>query len=383
MNAEQRLLELLDRASAPPFRPFREVVGERPLVVYGAGDGYITFSRFVLEKYGLKPALVIDVRFTDPVTLDGVPAVSPAHFPALGLDERSALLRDAVVVITVGKSNLHEEIFAIVRSLGFTDVMLAFDIYEYHLSHAPAGFEVDGPRTLRERAEEIQHACRLFADERSKDVFTAVLGVYLTRTVASIPHETIEDQYFPRDIELSRGSNRLINCGSYDGDTVRRVLRHVGKIEALACFEPDAENFAKLSDFLALNRGGIADEVVAFPCGVWSREAMMRFAGGQRINSTLSQDGSVTIQCVALDHVIPNFRPTYINMDVESAEMEALRGASGLIAANKPDLAICVYHRPEHIFEIPAQVHGLGLGYRLFLRNYTGFPAETVLYATV
>lgn len=383
MKAEHRLADLLHGAAAPLFHQFREVVGERPLVVYGAGDGYITFSTFVLEKYGLTPALVLDVRFTMPMTLNGVPAIAPAHFMTLGVDERASLLRDAIVVVTVGKSSLHEEILATLQFLGFKNVVLAFDIYEYHLSHAPAGFEVDGPGTLRERAEEIEDACRLLADQRSKDVFIEVLRTYLMRAVAPVPHETLEEQYFPRDIELSRGPHRLINCGSYDGDTVRRLLRRVGKISALACFEPDAANFSRLTNFLALNRGDVADEVVAFPCGVWSREAMMRFAGGQRINCTLSQEGSVTIQCVALDHVIPDFRPTYINMDVESAELEALRGARELIEANKPDLAICVYHRPEHIFEIPMHVHSLGLGYRLYLRNYTGFPAETVLYATI
>ncbi len=68
-------------------------------------------------------------------------------------------------------------------------------------------------------------------------------------------------------------------------------------------------------------------------------------------------------------------------MDVEGAELEALKGAETLIKQNKPDLAICVYHTPNHIWDIPFYLEGLGLGYKFCLRNYTSFISETVLYA--
>ena len=68
-------------------------------------------------------------------------------------------------------------------------------------------------------------------------------------------------------------------------------------------------------------------------------------------------------------------------MDIEGAELEALKGEEKTIQANRPDLGICVYHSPSHLWEIPLYLHGLGVGYRLYLRNYTSFTGETVLYA--
>jgi hypothetical protein len=69
-------------------------------------------------------------------------------------------------------------------------------------------------------------------------------------------------------------------------------------------------------------------------------------------------------------------------MDVEGAEPDALKGAEGLIREHRPDLGICVYHAPDHIWEIPLYLHEMGLGYRFYLRNHTAFTQETVLYAT-
>jgi hypothetical protein len=96
----------------------------------------------------------------------------------------------------------------------------------------------------------------------------------------------------------------------------------------------------------------------------------------------ISDKGDSFIQCIAMDHVIAGFKPTFISMDVEGAELEALKGAEMLIRENKPDLAICVYHASNHVWDIPLYLDGLRLGYKFYLRNYTSFIGETVLYAT-
>lgn len=379
LSPDALLARLLSEDPPPPAHPCRlaELVGERKLVVYGCGDGLITFSVFVLEKFDLRPEVLLDTRFAEPTTLDGIPAMAPADYRPT-----RELLDDAVAVITVGKTRYHADIIATLRALGFQRIVLAMDIYEYHLSHAPRGFEQLGPAYFRDRAADIRAAYALLADDASCEVFTQVLHTHVARMPLPIRHEPLADQYFPRDLSLGRGVSRLINCGAYDGDTVRQLHARHGRIDALVCFEPDAGNFSRLSAYLTDHAGQLADTVMAFPCGVWSDDRQLRFGGGQRINSSVKEDGDVVIQCIALDHVIPDFRPTYINMDVEGAEPDALRGAAGLIRRDCPDLGICVYHRPEHLWEIALYLHALQPEYRFHLRNYTGFPAETVLYAT-
>ncbi len=221
----------------------------------------------------------------------------------------------------------------------------------------------------------------LFSDDLSLDIFVRFMQTHMLRKFFDFLSHAQEEQYFPKDIELSKGYSRHINCGSYDGDTVRQLNLQRGKVDALACFEPDPDNYGSLVQYLGTNHEKIAQSIIAFPCGVFSRDSQLRFAGGNTVSSAISEEGESVIQCVALDHAIPGFKPTFINMDVEGVELEALKGAEMLIKENKPDLAICVYHTPNHIWDIPLYIDGLHLGYKFYLRNYSSFINETVLYA--
>ncbi len=69
-------------------------------------------------------------------------------------------------------------------------------------------------------------------------------------------------------------------------------------------------------------------------------------------------------------------------MDVEGAEVEALVGAKNLICNNKPDLAICLYHKISHLWEIVLLVHSWNLGYNFYLRQHD-YTMELVMYAIV
>jgi len=69
-------------------------------------------------------------------------------------------------------------------------------------------------------------------------------------------------------------------------------------------------------------------------------------------------------------------------MDIEGAELDALKGAENTIRESLPDLAICLYHSPSHLWEIPLFISSLG-DYKFHLRNYTSFISETVLYASL
>lgn len=70
-----------------------------------------------------------------------------------------------------------------------------------------------------------------------------------------------------------------------------------------------------------------------------------------------------------------------IKMDVEGSELESLKGAKRTIQRDKPKLAICIYHKPEDMTEIPMFIKELVPEYRLYVRHHSNSDLETVLYA--
>lgn len=138
----------------------------------------------------------------------------------------------------------------------------------------------------------------------------------------------------------------------------------------------------RLTDFLSESGSSMADQVISFPFAAYSHEEVKKFTSATGLGSRLSETGTTLVQCAALDNVLPNLQPTFISMDIEGAEPHALKGAEKSIKTARPDLGICVYHSPNHLWDIPLYLHSLNLGYRFYLRNYTSFAFETVLYTT-
>ncbi|MCL1983378.1 MAG: FkbM family methyltransferase, partial [Clostridiales bacterium] len=73
--------------------------------------------------------------------------------------------------------------------------------------------------------------------------------------------------------------------------------------------------------------------------------------------------------------------PTYIKMDIEGAELMALKGAENIIRSHKPKLAISAYHKPEDVYTLPMLIRSYRNDYKFYLRHYTNSLNETVLYA--
>lgn len=90
----------------------------------------------------------------------------------------------------------------------------------------------------------------------------------------------------------------------------------------------------------------------------------------------------IKVQCVALDEWLPehNIKPTYIKMDLEGAEPEAIEGLKNTISTLKPKLAVCLYHRPSDMWTLPKRIQELNPGYKFYCKK--SLPGhEFVLFA--
>jgi len=90
------------------------------------------------------------------------------------------------------------------------------------------------------------------------------------------------------------------------------------------------------------------------------------------------------IETISLDEYLKDEKEkvTFIKMDIEGAELNALKGAERIIREQKPKLAICIYHKPEDVWEIPSLLLNFVSDYKFYIRHNTySFLYDTTLYA--
>lgn len=351
----------------------------KKIVVYGAGECCHWFVEIVMKIYGCTPQLVLDQRFSLGDHFEGILALSPADYHPSPDD-----LEDVVAVICVGKQEYHAEIVQRLEEIGFDDIIFLLDIYEIHNPFSlPQALREEGFGLYHRQRQQILQILELLDDEESLKVYCGCLQTHMQRKPVILPARPRQEQYFPEDVRLANGYDRFICCGAYDGDSIRRLHAIYGKVDEIVCFEPEAKIFNRLTDYLRENKSELANRIDAFPCAVYGESKILKFLSGHGLGSRICDAGDSYVQSVTLDDALPGYEPTFICMDVEGVELEALKGAEKILRQCTPDLAICLYHSPEHLWQIPAYIYSLDLGYRFNIRNYTSFTFETVMYASV
>ena len=115
--------------------------------------------------------------------------------------------------------------------------------------------------------------------------------------------------------------------------------------------------------------------------GVGDKHQFMFFSqSGLSSSSFVENDSSAQkVEIVAIDEDIID-KVTFIKMDIEGFEFKALQGVKNHIINDRPCLAICLYHKPEDMWQIPLYINDLVDSYDFYIRHYTLYHGETVLY---
>jgi FkbM family methyltransferase len=362
--AARRATDTFDGVAGP--------LGTRPIVLFGAG----LQGRHTAE--GLGGLGAAPVAFADNNTqkwgeaIDGVPVIAPA--------QAAADFPEAAFIVSISSPGPdYAAIEAQLRLLGCQRVLpfaaLAWrypDVFLPHMHFAP-------PHQQLAHAADYRKVFDLLADDESRTLLTRYLQMQLRCDFAAMPTPD-EEHYFPSELVDPRSVDIVVDCGAYDGDTLKYALSRFGpKFRRWIAFEPDPTNVELLRRNVASLPNDVAERVEVRAAAVGETAGQVRFAATGTVASAISRSGGVEVELVRLDDALADTAPTYMKFDVEGAEMSALRGCTQLIRRHRPVLAICTYHRTSDHWEIPLFVADLEPSYRLYLRLHEGY--DTVLYA--
>ncbi|MGA2962649.1 MAG: FkbM family methyltransferase [Candidatus Korobacteraceae bacterium] len=245
------------------------------------------------------------------------------------------------------------------------------------------GNGIDLPHNLPPCADEIRAVYGMLADEHSRrEVCAQLRWRYWLDDSGMPPTLAARDLYFPSELITPFDREVFVDCGAFDGETIRSFLEHTGgRFGHIFSLEPDPANRSLLEQSTMALGAGVSTRITLLPFLVGNQDGPAQFNADGSVSSHITADGGISVECRKLDSIAWAHLPTYIKMDIEGAEPDALCGASGLLRKHGPALAICLYHRTEHLWQLPRYIHETAPGYEVFIRRYAEDCWELVCYA--
>jgi FkbM family methyltransferase len=348
------------------------------ILLFGAGG----LGRKTLAGLRAQGGVVVAFVDNDPQLvgqlIDGV--------PVMGMDDALQTYGpDAVIVLTIWRAFASETMQDRIRALrvaGFRKILPFYYLFWLRPSFYTSHFSVADPEEVRREKVGVRAASDLFKDDRSQQEFLSQLHWRLDPE--AMPLETLDEEaiYFSKDLYQPIPDEVYVDCGGFDGDTLKDFHRATGgRFSKAIVFEPDPLNFKKLNASAAALSGDSPARVETFPYAVGSRSEELIFQSTGTVSSQISTEGSLRVRCEPLGKVLMNQRITFLKMDIEGAELDAVAGAETLIRKNRPILTICLYHKQNHLWAIPLKIASFVNDYDFHLRTYGKDGWDLVLYA--
>ncbi len=320
----------------------------KPVVVYGMGNG----ADKVIDEFNRLEIPVMGVMASDDF-------VRGQQFRGFTVRKLSDFDGDFIIAVAFASSlpDVMNHIFSLCEK------------YRVLVPCVPVfGDEIFNREFVENHKTELEAAYNLF-EEESKKIFAGCVDFMFGGELEALKNiTTVKSEAFENIIRL-RDDESYLDLGAYRGDTVEEFLHYCGgRYSEITALEPDRRTFAKLEAYL-LN----VEKSTAYQKAVYSENKTLIFSNKAGRQSTVSEKGT-EVEAVSVDSLYSEKNVTYIKMDVEGVEKEAIEGAKNTLKNQKPKLNIALYHQSEDIFSIPLQIAHINPDYRFYLRRHPYIP---------
>lgn len=351
---------------------FQNIVGKE-VIIWGAADkGDLIFKLF--QKYSNEHRILYyadnnQARLGE--VKNGRKIISPNDVKEMALENESLLIIIGTENLTIKKQLL---------SYGIKEQNI--DVKVLGIAKDYFNFSENTPfNIIKDNYNAYENVYNNLEDSLSKQIYLGILNMKISLDNKYIEGlaSPEEEQYFAKDLIKIMGNEVFVDCGSFNGDTLNLFLENANEnYSEYIAFEADK------SIFNELNKKIVAEELVnitTYNLACWDKEEILKFQSGGT-SGNVSFNGDIEVQANSLDNILKDSQVTFIKMDIEGAEVNALLGAEKLIKNNQSILAICLYHDIEDYHKIPNLIKKFNPDYKIFIRHYRDlFDIETVCYA--
>ena len=239
---------------------------------------------------------------------------------------------------------------------------------------------------IYDHIEDFERAYRRMSDEKSRKIFGCILNYRITKNVEHLERmrPEIDDerfQYFDSGLFRYDRNETILDLGAYTGDTLLAYDSLYAEWGGYIGVEADALVYERLNALIA--RRGWGAKAKTFRVAAWDKKETLYFSEnpGSSSMSQKQEETHLGVQGERMDDLLSDTPVSFVKMDIEGAEFQAISGMENLIRRNKPILAVCVYHRRDDFFRLTDLVERILPGeYQYALRQYRYTPTETVCY---
>lgn len=302
-----------------------------------------------------------------------------AGLPVYGIEQLEQM-KDVFVFISTVNSEALISIFELIGNHNLMNCQFITNCEVW----GPGEYDIPQMNNLIEKEKfKIEFVRYHLEDDESKRVYDNLIRYRQTNDAEYIKEsfEQRHKQYFPGDDIFEKSEDEIfLDAGAYDGRTSFDFSEWVhGCYKKIYALEADETMFKVCKEFLKLKK---LENVVVKNCAAYSENQRLCFTQDyQTGSSSVCSNGESLVQGVKIDDVLCGEPVTYIKMDIEGAEMEALIGCKKSIEKYHPKLAISIYHKENDLWEIPFYLSKQYPFYKFYIRHYTDITTETILYA--
>jgi FkbM family methyltransferase len=172
----------------------------------------------------------------------------------------------------------------------------------------------------------------------------------------------------------------VIDGGAFLGDSALVFSNAVGDHGKVYAFDPVVDHQRVIEHNI---KQFPIPNVVGMPYGLSDKNSDADLVGANGYSPGFFVGDTTGVPLRTIDSMVNAGlieRIDFIKLDIEGSELAALRGARESIHRLKPKLAICIYHKPNDLFDIIIFITENFPFYTLYIGHYSIHAEETVLY---